>query len=105
MSVSTTNFNEGLVHKEPSFKKACCILFSTKEEARNKLDLMKSIVNREGFVSVYDLYLMVGAKTCTEDDYIGWGSLDGAFIKPTWDRKEYRLILPKLDWDIRSDYT
>ena len=102
MSVATTNFNRGLVHKEPSFKHVAVILLPKKQDARNTLDLMLSIVNKEGFASVYDLYLAIGAETSTEDDLVGWGSLEGSVIKPTFDRKEYRLILPKLNCDIRE---
>ena len=102
MSVGVKNYNYGLVRKEPSFKHACCMLMTTKEDAKNVLNLMRSLLDKEGYVSVYDLYLAIGAKTCTEDDLIGWGSLSGSCIKPTFDRKEFRLILPKLNCDIRD---
>ncbi len=102
MSVGVKNYNYGLVKKEPSFKHACCMLLTTKEDARKVLDLIQSIIDKEGYVSVYDLYLAIGAKTCTEDDLVGWANITGALIKPTFDRKEYRLILPKLNCDIRD---
>ena len=102
MSVGVKNYNYGLVRKEPSFKRTCCMLMTTKEDAQNVLNLMRSLLDKEGFVSVYDLYLAIGAKTSTEDDLIGWCSLSGALIKPTFDRKEFRLILPKLNSDIRD---
>lgn len=102
MSVANQDFNYGLVHKEPSFSHATCILLPKKEDARKALDLMISLVNRYGFASVYDLYLAVGAKTSTEDDLIGWENLEGSLIKPTWNKKEWRLILPKLNCDNRD---
>lgn len=101
MSVADKNYNYGLVHKEPSFNSACCILFSTREDAKNKQDLLISILDMNGYVSVYDLYSAIGAKTSTEDDLIGWESLKGTLVKPTRNHREYRLILPKLNWDIR----
>lgn len=103
MSIANTNYNNGLVHKEPSFKHACCIILPKKQDAQNALSLMKSLIARYGFASVYDLYLTVGAKTSTEDDFIGWESLEGALIKPTFNRREYRLILPKLTLDTRDE--
>ena len=102
MSIGDKNYNYGLVHKEPSFKHCACILLTKKDDARNALDLMLSLVNRNGYATVYDLYLAIGAKTSTEDDFIGWTDLDRAVIKPTFNRKEYRLILPKLDYDSRD---
>ena len=102
MSVSRANYNDGLVHKEPSFKHGACVLLPTKEDARNALDLLMSIVKRYGFVSVYDLYLAIGAKGTTEDDMIGWESLEGSCIKSTYGKREYRLILPKLNHDERE---
>ena len=100
MSVGVKNYNYGIVQKEPSFKHATCVLVATKEDARNTLDLLLSIINKDGFVSVYDLYLAIGAKYTTEDDYIGWTKLDGACIKSAYGRREYRLILPKLNGKI-----
>lgn len=102
MSVSTTNYNDGLVRTEPSFKHACCFIFSKKETARSVLDTISSIIKRYGFVSVYDLYLLIGAKSSTEDDFVGWEDIEGCLIKPTFNRKEYRLILPKLNCDTRE---
>ena len=102
MSVADKNYNYGLVHKEPNFKKACCILMTRREDAKNALDLLFSILNRYGVVTVYDLYTAVGAKTSSEDDLIGWESLKGSLIKPTVNKKEYRLILPKLNYDGRD---
>ena len=102
MSVRAENYNYGLVHKEPSFDHACCILMTKREDARKALDLLYSRLNMDGFVSKYDLYLAVGAETTTEDDFIGWDSLEGSLIKPTFNRKEYRLILPKLNCDVRE---
>lgn len=102
MSVRNIKANQGLVNKEPSFKHGACIILPKKEDARNTWDLLLSILNKEGYVSVYDLYLAIGAETSTEDDLIGWATLDGTFIKPTFDRKEYRLVLPKLNCDIRE---
>lgn len=102
MSAGVKNYNYGLVRKAPNFKRCGCVLLTKKEEARGTLDLMLSLVNKYGFATVYDLYLAIGAQTSTEDDFIGWTSLDGAVIKPTFDRKEYRLILPKLNYDGRE---
>ena len=102
MSVGVKNYNYGLVHKEPSFKHCACVLLPKKEDARNALDLLKSLINYTGIVTVYDLYSAIGAKTSTEDDFIGWTNLDGALIKPTFDRREYKLILPKLNFDSRE---
>ena len=97
MSIGVKNYNYGIVIKEPSFKHAACVLVPTKEDARNKLDLLLSIINKDGFVSVYDLYLAIGAKYTTEDDLIGWTRLEGACIKSAYGKREYRLILPKLN--------
>lgn len=102
MSVGDREYNYGLVHKAPSFHRATCILLSKKIDAQKALDLLFSILNKYGIVTVYDLYLAVGAETCTEDDLIGWESLEGAFIKPTFNRREYRLVLPKLNYDGRE---
>ncbi len=102
MSVGDKNYNYGLVRKEPTFKKCACVILPKKSDARNTLDLLLSLVNRNGYVTVYDLYLAIGAKTSTEDDFIGWTDLEKAIIKPTFDRKECRLILPKLDYDSRE---
>lgn len=103
MSVADINFNYGLIHKEPNFKHACCILLPKKEDAMRILDLMLSLVYRLGRATKYDLYLAIGAETSTEDDFVGWTNLDSALIKPTFNRKEYRLILPKLDYDDREE--
>ena len=101
MSVAP-NFNHALVHREPTFKRGCCFIFSTKEEARQILDLLFSLVNRRGLVTVYDLYLAIGLEATTEEDLIGWESLAGAVVKPTWNHKEYNLILPRLNVDHRG---
>ena len=103
MSVGVKNYNSGLVHKEPSFKHACCMLLTTKEDASNALDLMLSLVSRNGFATKYDLYLTIGAKTSTEDDFVGWTNLDGALIKPTLNKREFRLILPRMNYDDRNN--
>ena len=97
MSVSRPNYNYGLVQREPSFKHGACVLLPTREDARQAFDLLQSLIAREGFVSVYDLYLAVGAKGTTEDDLIGWEYLDGSCIKSAYGKREYRLILPKLN--------
>ena len=102
MSVGVKNYNAGLVHREPSFKRACCMLLPTKEDAARILDLLLSLVGRNGFATKYDLYLMIGAKTSTEDDFVGWMDLNGAVIKPTLNKREYRLILPKMTYDDRE---
>ena len=105
MSVGVKNYNEGLVHKEPSFKHCACVLLPKKQDAQKVLDLLFSLVGRYGVATVYDLYLSIGAKTSTEDDLMGWESLKGALIKPTFNHREYRLILPKLNYDGREpDY-
>ena len=102
MSVADKRWNYGLVRKEPSFKRYACVILPKKDDARNTLDLLKSIINFNGVVTVYDLYSAIGAHTSTEDDFIGWLNLDKAVIKPTFDRREYRLILPKLSFDCRE---
>ena len=102
MSVGDKNYNYGLVHKDPSFKHYSCILLPKKEQASNVVDLMLSLIKKNGYATVYDLYLAIGARTSTEDDFIGWTNLDKVVIKPTFDRKEFRLILPKLDYDSRE---
>lgn len=101
MSVAP-NFNHALVHREPTFKRGACLIFATKEEARQILDLLISLINRTGYATVYDLYLAIGIEATTEEDMIGWKDLGGALVKPTWNHKEFYLILPRLNVDHRG---
>ncbi len=78
------------------------MIFPNKEEARRTLDLLFSIIEHTGLTTVYDLYLSIGIDVTTEDDLIGWDNLAGACIKPTWNHKEYNLILPRLNVDRRE---
>lgn len=98
MSVASDNYNKYLIRKEPSFNHVCCVIVPKKEDAKNVLNFLQSRIGYYGYVSIYDLYTIIGAKTDTEDDMMGWTSVDGTIIKPTFDRKEYRLILPRLDY-------
>lgn len=101
MSVSSfPRSKHGLIHREPSYKKSGSFVFDNKEEARMALDLILSLIKREGVVTVYDIYSYLGIGVTTEDDLIGWSNVDGIFIKESrkWNRKSYYLILPRLNW-------
>lgn len=51
------------------------VLFDTKENAEKILNAMRDILTEYGFVTVADLYDLVGFKTHYKQNYYGWISL------------------------------
>lgn len=70
------------------------ILLDNRGDAELVIDRMQDVLEEYGFVSVSDLYEMVGKTHTFADQKLGWSVLDDAYVKRTRDGL-YKIVLPR----------
>ena len=70
------------------------IVFNTRKETEDILDWMLRITKQEGFITVSDLYALLGRPNDYLNDTIGWNYADVVGATPSISEDKYILGLP-----------